>query len=237
MSWSLRPRLVPTLAAVAMIALTITLGNWQSGRAREKQALQQRLDALSREPPVNLGAAAVDVGSVDMRKVVAHGEWQPELMVLLDNRVYHGQPGYHVMMPLKIDSGPMFVLVNRGWVAAGPVRSVLPQIATPTGTVSVEGIARIPSEKVFELAHEAHPGKVWQNVTLQRYRDWSGLQLQPVEVQQTNDAGDGLVREWERPDLGIDKHRGYALQWYAMAALTAFLLVVLSVKRTPAGQD
>ncbi|HWR87335.1 MAG TPA: hypothetical protein VN277_02820, partial [Acidiferrobacterales bacterium] len=50
------------------------------------------------------------------------------------------------------------------------------------------------------------------------------LDLQPVLVQQTSVADDALVREWERPDLGIDKHRGYALQWYALAALTAVLL-------------
>jgi surfeit locus 1 family protein len=52
-----------------------------------------------------------------------------------------------------------------------------------------------------------------------------------VVLQQTNDASDGLVREWDRPDLGIDKHRGYALQWYSLAGLTAVLLLALSLKR------
>jgi surfeit locus 1 family protein len=231
MALALRLRLVPTLAAAAMIALTVALGNWQSGRAREKEALQQRLDAVSREAPVHLGAAAADAAALDLRRVVGRGEWQPERMVLHDNRTRRGQPGYHVLMPLKLEGGNMHVLVNRGWVAAARDRSVLPQIATPDGTVGVEGIARVPGDKVFELAREAQPGRVWQNVTLQRFRDWSGLQLQPVVLQQTNDASDGLVREWDRPDLGIDKHRGYALQWYSLAGLTAVLLLVLSLKR------
>jgi cytochrome oxidase assembly protein ShyY1 len=42
-----------------------------------------------------------------------------------------------------------------------------------------------------------------------------------------------LVREWDRPDFGIDRHRGYAFQWYALAGLTGVLLVALSVKRRP----
>lgn len=231
MALALRLRLFPTLAAAAMIALTVSLGNWQSGRAGEKEALQQRLDSLSRESPVHLGAAAADAAALDMRRVIARGEWQAERMVLHDNRVRRGQPGYHVLMPVKLEGGDMHVLVNRGWVAAARDRSVLPEIATPAGTVSVEGIARVPGDKVFELAGDTQPGRVWQNVTLQRFRDWSGLQLQPVVVQQTNDASDGLVREWDRPDLGIDKHRGYALQWYSLAGLTAVLLLVLSLKR------
>ena len=237
MAVALRLRMVPTLAAAATIALTVSLGNWQSGRAREKEALQQRLDALGREAPVHLGAEAADAAALDLRRVIARGEWQPERMVLHDNRTRRGQPGYHVLMPLKLEGGTLHVLVNRGWIAADRDRSVLPQITTPPGTVSVEGVARVPGDKVFELAGDTQQGRVWQNVTLPRFRDWSGLQLQPVVVQQTNDAGDGLVREWDRPDLGIDKHRGYALQWYAFAALAAVLLLVLSVKRAPGPRD
>ncbi len=50
-------------------------------------------------------------------------------------------------------------------------------------------------------------------------------------MQQTNDAGDGLVRAWPRPDLGVDKHKAYALQWYVLAALTVILYVVLNIER------
>jgi cytochrome oxidase assembly protein ShyY1 len=55
--------------------------------------------------------------------------------------------------------------------------------------------------------------------------------LQPIVVQQTSDADDGLARDWPRPDAGVDKHRIYALQWYSFAALAAVLYVFLSFKR------
>jgi cytochrome oxidase assembly protein ShyY1 len=37
-------------------------------------------------------------------------------------------------------------------------------------------------------------------------------------IQQTSPTGDGLVRDWPAPDFGIDKHYGYAFQWFALAA-------------------
>jgi surfeit locus 1 family protein len=74
-------------------------------------------------------------------------------------------------------------------------------------------------------------GIVWQNLVLARYAKWSGLKLQPVVLQQTSEAADGLVRVWERPDSGADRHRGYAFQWYALAATILISYVALSFRR------
>jgi cytochrome oxidase assembly protein ShyY1 len=53
----------------------------------------------------------------------------------------------------------------------------------------------------------------------------------PVVIEQHSDSGDGLVREWPRPDLGIEKHESYSLQWYSFAVLAVALTVVLSFRR------
>jgi len=45
----------------------------------------------------------------------------------------------------------------------------------------------------------------------------------PWIVLQTSAAADGLVRDWPLPAAGIERHRGYAFQWYALAALAAVL--------------
>lgn len=226
----IRVPLLPTLAAVAVIALTISLGNWQIRRGHEKAVLQERFDTLGKEPPVDLGGVLVDASVLDLRRVRARGRWLPEEMVLLDNRVHHGVPGYYVFMPLQLEGSKVNVLVNRGWVAALSERSHLPTITTPQGVVTVDGLSRAPRGKVFELAQDSSSGKVWQNISVERFHDAFKLDLQPIIVEQTSSAGDGLVREWERPDFGIDKHRGYAFQWYSLAALTAVLYAVLSLK-------
>ncbi len=87
------------------------------------------------------------------------------------------------------------------------------------------------SRRIFELDAKTEEGSVWQNLVLERYATWSGLKLQPVVLQQTSDAADGLTRAWARPDTGADMHRGYAFQWYALAATVLILYVVFSFKR------
>lgn len=227
-----RPAFLPGVAALAAIALTVSLGNWQSRRAEEKLALGRDLDAAARRAVLALPSRPVDAHDYEFRSVSARGEYSARHTILLDNKVLRGVPGYQVLTPIKLDGGDMYVLVNRGWVAAGVRRDRLPQTQTPAGSGTVEGIAIVPSSHIFELDTKTEEGIVWQNLVLARYAKWSGLRLQPIVLQQTSDAADGLVRAWERPDTGADKHRGYAFQWYALATTILISYVAFSFKRT-----
>ena len=227
-----RPAILPGVAALAAIALTLALGNWQTRRAEEKLALGRDLDDAARRAVLALPSSPVDARDFEFARVSARGEYSPRHTILLDNKVLRGAPGYQVLTPLKIAGGDIYVLVNRGWVAAGARRDSLPLIRTPGGTETVEGIAVVPSSRILELDAKTEEGIVWQNLVLARYAKWSGLKLQPVVLQQTSEAADGLARVWERPDTGADKHRGYAFQWYALAATILITYVALSFKRT-----
>jgi len=226
-----RPAFLPGVAALAGIALTVSLGNWQVRRAEEKLALGRDLDDAARHAVLALPSQPVDARDYEFRRVSARGEYADKFTILLDNKVLHGTAGYQVLTPLRIAGGDMYVLVNRGWVAAGLRRDTLPQIPTPAGTRVVEGVAVVPSGRIFELDAKTEEGSVWENLVLARYAKWSGLRLQPVVIQQTSDAADGLVRAWGRPDTGVNMHRGYAFQWYALAATILITYVALSFKR------
>jgi surfeit locus 1 family protein len=226
-----RPAFLPGAAALVAIALTLALGNWQSRRAEEKLAFGQDLDAAARRAVRVLPSGPVEAHDYEFSRISARGEYSARHTILLDNKVLRGTPGYQVLTPLKIAGDDMYVLVNRGWVAAGARRDSLPQIRTPAGPWTVEGIAIVPSGRILELDANTEEGTVWQNLVLARYAKWSGLKLQPVVLQQTSDAADGLVRVWERPDSGADRHRGYAFQWYALAATILITYVALSFRR------
>jgi len=226
-----QPAILPGAAALVAIALTVALGNWQSRRAEEKLALGRDLDAAAQRAALILPPVPVDTHNYAFSRVSVRGEFSPAHTILLDNKVLRGAVGYQVLTPLKIAGGDTYVLVNRGWVAAGARRESLPQIRTPAGIASVEGIAVVPSSHILELGPKTEEGILWQNLVLARYAKWSGLKLQPIVLEQTSDSDDGLVRAWERPDLGVDKHRGYAFQWYALASLILIIYVVLSFKR------
>jgi surfeit locus 1 family protein len=229
-----RPRALPTLAAIAAVAVFVTAGGWQGRRMGEKEALRTQLDAAAQEPPVALASLPSDAdwAALRYRTVVASGEYDARRQVLVDNRVHEGRAGYHVVTPLAMADGRT-VLVNRGWVAVGTSRASLPPVAPPAGAVSVVGRVATPSAGFVELAREPSAGVVWQNLDPARFAAATGIAVLPAMIEATRapSPDDGLVRDWPAPDFGVEKHRIYMLQWYAFAALAIVLWVVVYFRR------
>lgn len=214
-------------ALVAVLLPTfVSLGLWQWDKAATKAARQTLLDTRSREPAVQLSATPVDAESLRFRRVTVRGTYEPQYQILVDNRVHQERAGYHVITPLRIDGGEMRVLVNRGWISANGTRQ-LPTLETPGGLVELQASASVPGTRFFMLAPEpvvaANAGwqPVWQNLDLARYRQVVAFPLQPVVLQlDPQSAGGGFVRDWPRPDERIERHVGYAWQWFGFAAAT-----------------
>lgn len=230
-----RPPWWATLATLAGVALTVTLGFWQLGRANFKQDLQSRIDAFGKQAPITVGTEALDVESVLLRRIEVRGSFDPRHMVFIDNRVYKHQPGYYVMMPLRIAGSDKHILVNRGWIAAGTERNRTPSVKTPEGEVVVRGTATPPSERFLELSSKIAEGNLWQNMVLERYRQATRLDVQNVILQQTEaivNLDDGLIRDWPPVDLKRNNHLAYAVQWFALAVAIFIYYVVINVRRS-----
>ena len=222
-----RPTLWPTLGLLALLAATLSLGNWQRHRAEEKALLRAQYDAAIAAPPARVSAASTDAAVLRFRPVRATGEFAATAQVLIDNKVHAGRPGYDVVSPLSLDGGG-YVLVDRGWVAAGARRTELPTVPPPTGTVTIDGRANLPPARYLELQRDAATGPVRQNLDIARIAEATGLPLLPFVIEQTSDSTDGLVRDWPAPDFGIEQHRSYMLQWYAFALLGCVLWLTLN---------
>ena len=218
------------MAAVGCIALTAAAGNWQLDRAHEKERMQQAYERGAADAALILPATPVEARPLLFRTIEATGEFVPRAAVLLDNKVLAGVTGYHVIMPLRIAGSQKYVLINRGWVAAGADRSRLPNLRTPAGSVTVVGIAVLPG-RFLELSGAQRSGPVWQNLTIERYRRRMQLDIQPLVIEQQNDLGDGLVRSRSGPDFGAARHYGYAVQWFSLCGLIVFLYVYFHVRR------
>ncbi|HVL55591.1 MAG TPA: SURF1 family protein, partial [Burkholderiaceae bacterium] len=94
---------VPTLAAIAVIALTVSLGNWQLRRAAEKLDAQRERAAALVEPPIELGREPLDAADLDGRRVAVEGRLVPERSIYIDNRTRRGIAGVHVVTPVRIE--------------------------------------------------------------------------------------------------------------------------------------
>lgn len=227
-----RPGLWPTLSGLFFFVLTLYLGNWQLARAEYKKALQAHYDSMQKDGVVQLGAAPVNIDDVRYRMVEVRGAFVRDREILIDNRVYKTLAGYHVLAPFLIAGTGQHVLVNRGWLpVVGRQRDVLPEVRQVEGIVLLRGIAVEPQSRYFEFAGAAPQGRLWQNLDFEQYRQRLGKPLHSLLLEQITDTGDGLVRDWPRPDTGVDTHISYAIQWFGLAATIMVLWLVLNTKR------
>ena len=214
-----------TVAAVLVAGTTFSLGQWQLRRAAQKEALQAAVESKGRLSALNAGSllANPDMAGEIHRPAELKGSWRPEFTVYLDNRPMAGKTGFVVLTPLVLEGTSQAIVVQRGWVPRDfSDRTRLPEVSTPTGTVTVQGrIAASPS-KLYEF-QGVETSRIRQNLDLPAYRAQTGLPLLDVSLLQTGAASEGLLREWAAPNLGVDKHYGYAFQWFGLCALVFIL--------------
>ena len=216
-----------TTAAVLVAGVTFSLGQWQLRRAAQKQNLQLAIEAQSNQSILK----ALDLADPDLLKDAVHrratlkGVWRAEHTVFLDNRQMNGRTGLVAVTPLVLDGTGQIILVQRGWVLRNFAdRTKLPDIQTPAGAVTVRGRIAPPPSKLYEFKG-ADSGRIRQNIDVAAFSREISLSLMTVSMVQMGPANEGLLRDWAAPNLGLDKHYGYAFQWFGLCALVVGLYI------------
>ena len=225
-----RRRAIVLGAAVLAAAGTARLGWWQLDRAAQKIGLQQWQQSRRALPPLGQAELARDPAGAQQqaqRLVAVQGRWLPERTVYLENRQHLGQPGFYAVTPLLLADGSA-VLVQRGWLPRDLMdRTRIVAAAPPAGTVQVEGRIAPALARLYEFAGAAS-GSIRQNLEVEVYARETSLPLRPLALVQEDGAApppDGLVRQWPQPAADVQKHYGYAFQWFALSALIIILYV------------
>lgn len=232
LGYRFEPKLWAIIVTVVSVFFFIELGRWQLSRADEKNERYEQLEQYATEPAITLPEVLIKLEDFQYRNIEVQGEYLPEHTIYLDNKTYKGRAGYHVITPLKIANSSLCVAINRGWIATGYDRTILPLIPEISEPVKVTGIVVSPKSRALELSDKVLPvGKLWSNFDLQRYQEVTGLEMQPVMVLQKDKIEDGLVRDWDKPDSGASKNIGYAIQWFSLAATAIIIFLVLNVRR------
>ena len=217
-------------AAALGMALTFSLGMWQVGRGAEKLALQAAKDQRTAMPVLDGRSLTDDISATALqglmhRQMVLKGRWLKENTVYLDNRQMNGRAGFYVMTPMRLESTGQVVLVQRGWVPrAFNDRQALPLTETPEGVVEVTGTLAPWPSRLYDFGG-VEVGALRQNLDLSTFRQQTGLDLKNFSLIQTGAASEGLLRDWPVVATGVEKHQGYAFQWFGLCALIASLYV------------
>lgn len=234
MQIAFRFRIVPFIVSAILVVIGLSLAQWQTRRAEEKQAIENLLLTRQSAPVLRLEQVPSDTQEMVFRRVRLRGHFVTGWPVYLDNRPYQGRAGFYLLMPFKMANSAAHVLVMRGWIPRDVAdRTKLPAIAAPEGETVIEGIVRESVGHVMQLGQPdaLRPGAIVQNLTAQDWSAASGLVFSALVVEETTVHDDGLIRDWPKPSVGIDKHRGYAFQWYGLAAMAALFFVVTGFRR------
>jgi surfeit locus 1 family protein len=226
--------------AVLGMALFLRLGFWQLDRADQKQALLDQYQ-IGQQSQVEITSSNAD-RLARYQRVRVTGRYDPAHQILLDNMPSHsGQPGYRVLTPLQTSVG--WVLVDRGWLPLGRSREQLPDIGvtpderTITGTMDALPRAGLQLETPL-----IDPNTPWPRVlsfpTQAALEQQLGHELLPGLLLLDASQPDGYQRVWEA-HLGFkpERHVGYAVQWFALAAAALILFLVISVRTKKATDE
>ena len=227
-------RWIPFIATVLLMAVFLRLGWWQWTKGLDIEYQVALRDAHSAANPLLLGSQLVQAKEVDGMAVMVRGHYDAAQQFFLDNQQHQGRPGVHVITPLQIEGTQVRVLVNRGWIGWGASRSVLPQAPVPAGLVEIHGRAVVPSQKAPAFVTESvgDTSTLHTRIRLDEVQAAQSYPLQPIVIwQASTKTTDDLVREWPELTDKAPMHKGYAAQWFLMAALLLAFFVRSSYRK------
>ena len=225
------------LAIVAIASFT-SLGFWQSRRAIEKQAmLDAAAQVLAARKPVPLAAAADRARRRDYDWSSGEGEFDARGPLWLDNQQRDGRAGIRAYRLFVPDRG-VPLLVDLGWLPL-PGDRTLPAIQRPPGRIVVRGLLAPPPSAGLALGSGVvRHGDGWLLTRIDTTAIGPVLGLSVPLAPRVLRLDPALPLGYDR-DLQLlantlppEKHRGYALQWFALALAVFVTALILTFRRS-----
>jgi surfeit locus 1 family protein len=230
-----RKWILATLLVVIGVGILTRLGIWQLDRLEARRAINAQVSAQVNQPALVLDAEALNgvdssaaLTKMEYRSVQVEGEYDFSQQVALRNQAWNNQPGVRLLTPLHIKGSDQVVLVDRGWIPGADYKEGRAGQYDEPGMVAVSGVIR-RSDTHPELGRRTDPTPIpggprlteYYLANIERIEAEMPYPLLPVFIQQSPDpAWQGLpYRQEVKLDLSEGPHLGYALQWFAFAAV------------------
>ena len=211
-----------TIFSLLICALFIRLGIWQLDRREWRAGENATLAAQLAQPAVDINA----VGSWDEllemtdRKISAEGAFDFSQQRRLKNQSHDGTSGFHLIAPFVLANSNQAILVDRGWLDLSEGDEDLTQFHEQL--TQIEGVVRQSTNPRTET--EAAASDDLFRITVPELQQQMPYDLLPIYLLQsptTTDPNARPLRVEPEFDLSAGPHLGYAIQWFAFAAIFA----------------
>ena len=204
----------------------LVLSHWQWQRAAEKQQLllqQQQADS-SVNPHLE---------PAHLSEVILTGQFLNSHSLWLDNRTLNGQVGVALLTPFVDVAGRLW-LIDRGFVNTQGKRGTLDQ-HLPSQHIPAEQSRLIVIHGIWQALNDTDTGFVLDDKPEGKripridlvYWPEATYYFSGVLHLQVNSQGLEERQRWWRPyQITPDKHLGYSLQWFLLAAVALVFAIV-----------
>lgn len=221
---------MPIILISITFSLLLSLGFWQLERANEKRTIENAITIAQSEPAK---FTKVDkLTNKEHYEVLLQGYYDNDKQFIYDNQIIDGNAGYYVITPFVLDKNTA-ILVNRGFVPWYGNREKLVDITINTNKTIIKAKIVKPKERITlkKQNNNAVFPMLIQSLNIEKLSNISGYQLVPLLAQLDVKANNGFYRKWQPFYGSVNKHLGYAMQWFLMAFVLGIIAIRLAIKK------
>ena len=228
---SLRFFLPATLITVTF-AFLVSLGFWQLDRADEKRGIEASIKKAN-NGRVELVVEESSLKNKEYFEVRLQGKYLSDKQFIYDNQIVNQVSGYYVLTPYALEGQSKTILINRGFIPWNGRRDKLADIDIGQDAREIKVLISKPIKRM-----ELKPTEIGiqfpiliQSIDLQDMASLASVDFSSVIGLLDPSASNGFVRKWEPYTGSIEKHIGYAVQWFLMALVLAIIGIRIAIKQ------
>ena len=224
--------ILPSILITATFAFLVSLGFWQLERADDKRSIEASIKQAN-TGSVELIKKEEGLQSKEYYEVRLQGKYLSDKQFIYDNQIVDQVSGYYVLTPYALEGQSKSILINRGFIPWNGRRDKLADIVIGQETREIKVQISKPIKRM-----ELKPSEVGiqfpvliQSIDLQDMADRAKVDFSSVIGLLDASASNGFIRKWEPYTGSIEKHIGYAVQWFLMAFVLAIIGIRIAIKQ------
>ena len=224
--------ILPSILITATFAFLVSLGFWQLERADDKRSIEASIKQAN-TGSVELIKKEEGLQSKEYYEVRLQGKYLSDKQFIYDNQIVDQVSGYYVLTPYALEGQSKSILINRGFIPWNGRRDKLADIVIGQETREIKVQISKPIKRMELKPSEVSiqfPALI-QSIDLQDMADRAKVDFSSVIGLLDASASNGFIRKWEPYTGSIEKHIGYAVQWFLMALVLAIIGIRIAIKQ------
>ena len=224
--------ILPSILITATFAFLVSLGFWQLERADDKRSIEASIKQAN-TGSVELIKKEEGLQSKEYYEVRLQGKYLSDKQFIYDNQIVDQVSGYYVLTPYALEGQSKAILINRGFIPWNGRRDKLADIVIGQETREIKVQISKPIKRMELKLSEVgiqFPALI-QSIDLQDMADRAKVDFSSVIGLLDASASNGFIRKWEPYTGSIERHIGYAIQWFLMALVLAIIGIRIAIKQ------